>query len=189
MADYYRKVDEIPDEELEFPEPKPTKQYKTPIGPEKPVKESIAQRIAKVAAPGLVGESEALGKGAAKAIAGKAKGGVVRGIQNMGARVGHLIETQPAPPGISGSLDVPVWLRDTKGGKSKHTRIPGDSIPSWVLGGGLPWDQPRQHSDVERITVTRVHADGSRTTTHRNVPAKGQRQSLPRQKKPSWIKF
>ena len=169
--DHYTVVDEV--EDYKFPDPKPTKQYRAPIGPSMPgesvsashhEKPSIFQRIAQVAAPGMVGEAKALGKkGAASAF-----GGFVGGaIHNTGKRVGSIMGKSPAPP---------VWLQDkmpSKKGKGvrKLTQIDGGSLPGWVFGGGMPWDRPRQQeSDVERIVVTRIHADGRRTTSTRRPP-------------------
>jgi hypothetical protein len=172
MPEHYKKAEEVPEEgKLEFPEPKATKQYSKSIGPEKPVKEGIFKRVARVAAPGLSGEAEALGKKGVKKLAG---GAIKSGIINTGNRVGSLI----------GHMGVPVWLQDQTRGKRKSTQIQGTDLPPWVFGGGMPWDQPRQSSTVEKVIVTRVHADGTRTTTTR-VPT----ERNPRPKKPSWIRY
>ena len=172
MAEHYRKVEEVKEEgKLEFPEPKATKQYSKPIGPEKPPKEGIFKRVARVAAPGLAGEAEALGKKGVKKVVG---GAIGKGIVNTGNRVGSLI----------GNMGVPVWLQDQTRGKRKATQIQGTDLPAWVFGGGMPWDQPRQSSTVEKVIVTRVHADGTRTTTTR---APSQKSTRPR--KPEWIHY
>lgn len=186
MAKNYTVAPEVDDDE-EFPEPKPTKQYKKSIGPEprvvnpkqydKPIgpeRGSIFQRIADVAAPGLSGEARALGK---KGVAKLAKGAIVSGVRNTGERVGSLV----------GNMAPPVWLQDVhtgkRGGKKKFTQVPGNGMPSWMFGGGMPWDQPTHKTDVERVIVTRVHADGSRTTTQR-IPTQKRRSN-----KPDWIHF
>lgn len=190
MAKHYKKALEFddPDDGLEFPEPRATKQYSAPIGPTRPTdapmvatvrKPSIFQRIADVAAPGLAGESRALGKRGVKSIA---KDDGVAGIRNVGQRVGSLI-VQPSAP--------PVWLMDQtrgRGGKRKQrsVQIPGTDLPPWMFGGGMPWDRPTQKSDVERVIVTRVHADGTRTTTTR-IPRDAQSRRGPT--RPGWINF
>jgi hypothetical protein len=148
----------------------PTEQYKKPIGPKK---DSIFKRVARVAAPGLTGEAEALGK---KGVAKLVGGAVISGVRGAGERVGYLTE----------HMGAPVWLQDiqsSRKGKKKSTQITGHDLPAWVFGGGMPWDSPKKSTDVEKIIVTRVHSDGTRTTTTRMPSQK------PRSNKPDWINY
>jgi hypothetical protein len=165
-GNYSGRAMENINEFAEHGEPRSTKKSKEP---------SIFQRIAQVAAPGMAGESKAFGKkGAASVLRGFAGGAIA----NTGKRVGSLIGKGQA---------VPVWLQDrsiSKKGKRKMTQIDGMDLPPWIHGGGMPWDAPKQKDDVERIVITRIHADGSRTTSTRH-PNKKKRSG----DRPSWIQF
>ena len=135
-------------------------------------KEGIFKKISKNLAPGLSHEARELGKeGIVKPVGRAVKTGVI----NTGARVGSLV----------GQPSMPVWLQDQRKSGSKSTRISGAELPGWIYGGGMPWDQPRQSSTVERVIVTRIHADGSRTRTERH-PQQSRRQQSSR---PDWIRF
>jgi hypothetical protein len=132
----------------------------------------VFQRVANAVAPSMTKEAAELGKVGPARLAGRAVG---KGIVNTGARVGSLM----------GQNSIPVWLQDQRRGKSKYTKMSGAELPAWIYGGGMPWDQPRQSSTVEKVIVTRVHADGTRTTTTR-APTQN-RSHKPR--RPDWIRF
>ena len=63
-------------------------------------------------------------------------------------------------------------------------------IPAWVLNGKMPWEQPAQKSsqnpnnDVTKVIITRVHADGRKTRSVRNIGDKQVKST-----RPNWIQY
>lgn len=162
MADHYKKAKEV--KPLKFPEPIATHQHSAPIGPVRTQDDIEFQRGYDAA-----NEPDSIFKRVARV--------VTQGVSNTGQRAANLSNR---------GFDTPTWMRDQNPGQ----RSTGSSMPSWLYDGGMPYSNQQQHRDVERITVTRIHADGSREITHRNVPAKRSApRAAPRQRRPDWIKF
>lgn len=178
MKGKFKVVKENEIGEEDFPEAKVTKQYKTPIGPEKPSTPTSVKQYVTPAGPKAPSTKEKLEMlfepeiGEIKSAAGFTKSR----ISNASLRIEDIVTHQTG---------VPIWLHDTgKKGKSKLTRFSGEGLPSWVFGGGMPWDRTRRESDVERVIVTRVHSDGRKTRSIK----KPKRTEIVRDR-PSWIQF
>ena len=149
-----------------------------PVSEKETVFKKVAKHITPEGVAGARAAGEAVrGKGPIAYGAGYAAGAAHQGIKNTGNRVGSLLANQTPP----------VWLNDVGAGRRKQTsRVKGGGLPPWILGGGMPWEHHEEEpSPVEKIIITRVHADGTKTRSYR----KPRERQVPRGSRPGWIQF
>ena len=186
MKGNWKKAKEVSEED--FPEPKATKQYSKPIGPEKPVsKQTHYRKVSGVDDDELefpepkatTQYKKPIGPEKPTPIPSKKKTISTGGLPfaSVGKNFSDL-QQQMGPP---------TWMNQSGGkrGKVSAPRAFGN-VPGWVMGGRAPWDSsPKSgHKDIVRTIITKVHEDGTKTRTVRGPPAPKKGSN-----KPNWISW